>query len=122
MFETGRREILAARNRRHLGFTKNVRELEEKNSALEDKLHMAGQEIITLHTQLSKVRTGKHQAETERAEAGKLQDQMIQALQSKLQEVNTSNRELTENNEFKEMQLLESNASCDRARFKSRNT
>ena len=58
----------------------------------------------------------------ERAEAGKLQDQMIQALQSKLQEVNTSNRELTENNEFKEMQLLESNASCDRARFKSRNT
>ena len=77
---------------------------------------MADQEISTLHTQLAKVRSGKHQAETERVEAGKLQDRMIQKLQSKLEEMKTSNRELTENNEFKEMQLLESNANCDKAR------
>ena len=53
---------------------------------------------------------------TERVEAGKLQDRMIQKLQSKLEEVKTWNRELTENNVFKEMQLFESNANCDRAR------
>ena len=33
----------------------NVRELEEQNLALVDKLHMAQQEIATLHTQLAKV-------------------------------------------------------------------
>ena len=66
---------------------------------------------------MKQVRTGKHQAETERAEAGKLQDHAIQELQAKVQELKTSNRELTENYEFKEMQLLESNASCDKARF-----
>ena len=74
LFETGRRETLGARNRRLLGFTKvmpfivficrmlkykalpqNVRELEEQNLALVDKLHMAQQEIATLHTQLAKV-------------------------------------------------------------------
>ena len=41
---------------------------------------------------------------------------MIQDLQAKQQELKTSNRELTENMEFKEMQLLESIAACDRAR------
>ena len=100
-----------------LGFSKNVRELEEQNLALVDQLHMAQQEISTLHTQLANVRTGKHQAETERAESGKLQDKTIQELQSKLQEMRASNRELTENYEFKEMQLLESIAACDKARF-----
>ena len=90
--------------------------MEEQNLALVDRINMADQEIRTLHTQLANVRSGKHQAETERVEAGKLQDRMIQKLQSKLEEMKTSNRELTENNEFKEMQLLESNANCDRAR------
>ena len=85
--------------------------------ALVDKLHLARQEISTLHTQLAKVRTGKHQAETERVEAGKLQDSMIQKLQSKLEELRTANRELTENNEYKEMQLLETNANCDKVRY-----
>ena len=84
--------------------------------ALVDRINMAAQEIRTLNTQLANVRTGKHQAETERVEAGKLQDRMIQKLQSKLEEMKTSNRELTENNEFIEMQLLESNANCDKAR------
>ena len=55
LFETGRRETLGARNRRLLGFTKNVRELEEQNLALVDKLHMARQEIATLQTQLTTV-------------------------------------------------------------------
>ena len=55
LFETGRRETLGARNRRLLGFTKNVRELEEQNLALVDKLHMARQEISTLQTQLTTV-------------------------------------------------------------------
>ena len=62
LFETGRRELLGARNRRLLGFTKNVRELEEQNLALVDQLHMAQQEIVTLHSQLTNVRHGKHQA------------------------------------------------------------
>ena len=87
--------------------------------ALVDKLHLAGQEISTLHTQLAKVRTGKHQAETERVEAGKLQDRTIQRLQTKLEEVRTANRELTENNEYKEMQLLETKTSCDKVRYLS---
>ena len=85
--------------------------------ALVDKLHLARQEISTLHTQLATVRTGKHQAETERVEAGKLQDSMIQKLQSKLEELRTANRELTETNEYKEMQLLETNANCDKVRY-----
>merc|ERR1719347_2399471 len=106
-FEIGRREVLGARNRRLLGFTKNVRELEEQNLALVDQLHMSQQEIVTLHSQLTNVRHGKHQAETERAEAGKMQDKMIQELQTKLQELKTSNRELSENFEYKELQLLE---------------
>ena len=115
-FETGRREVLGARNRRLLGYTKNVRELEEQNLALVDQLHMVQQEIATLHTQLATVRNGKHQAETERAEAGKLQDKMIQELQAKVQELTTSNRELTEKFELKEMTALEALASCDKAR------
>merc|ERR1719273_987602 len=41
---------------------------------------------------------------------------MIQDLQAKLQEFQTSNRELTENNEFKEMQVLDCLAQCDKAR------
>jgi len=115
-FETGRREVLGARNRRLLGFTKNVRELEEQNLALVDQLHMVQQEIATLHTQLAKVRNGKHQAETERAECGKLQDKMIQDLQAKVQELTTSNREVTERFELKEMTSLEALAACDKAR------
>ena len=115
-FETGRREVLGARNRRLLGYTKNVRELEEHNLALVDQLHMVQQEISTLHTQLAKVRSGKHQAETERAECGKLQDKMIQELQAKVQELTTSNRELTERFELKEMTALEAIADCDKAR------
>ena len=115
-FETGRREVLGARNRRLLGFTKNVRELEEQNLALVDQLHMVQQEISTLHTQLAKVRNGKHQAETERAECGKLQDKMIQELQAKVQELTISNRELTERFELKEMTALEALAACDKAR------
>ena len=91
--------------------------MEEQNLALVDKLHLARQEISTLHTQLATVRTGKHQAETERVEAGKLQDSMIQKLQSKLEELRTANRELTENSEYKEMQLLETNANCDKVRY-----
>ena len=117
LFETGRRETLGARNRRLLGHTKNVREQEEKILALVDQLHMAREEISTLNTQLANVRSGKHKAETERAESCKHQDKMIQDLHLKLQELQTSNRELTENNEFKEMQVLESLAKCDKARF-----
>ena len=63
---------------------------------------MVEQEISSLHTLLAKVRSGKHQAETERAECGKLQDKMIQ----ELQELTPSNRELTER--F---------ADCDKARL-----
>ena len=48
---------------------------------------MVQQEISTLHTQLAKVRSGKHQAETERAECGKIQDEMIQKLQARVQEL-----------------------------------
>jgi len=115
-FETGRREVLGSRNRRLLGYTKNVRELEELNLSLVDKLNLAQQEIATLHTQLSAVRSGKHQAETERAESGKLQDKMIQELQSKVQELTTSNRELSEKYEREEMIALDALASCDKAR------
>ena len=115
-FETGRREVLGARNRRLLGYTKNVRELEEQNLALMDQLHMVQQEIATLHTQLAKVRSGKHQAETDRAESGKLQDKMIQELQAKVHELTTSNRELTERFELKEMTALDALAACDKAR------
>merc|ERR1712142_185990 len=115
-FETGRREVLGARNRRLLGYTKNVRELEEQNLALVDQLHMVQQEISSLHLQLATVRNGKHQAETERAEAGKLQDKMIQELQAKVQELTTSNRELTEMFELKEMTALDALAACDKAR------
>ena len=46
-----------------MGYTKNNRELEEQNLALVDQLHMVQQEISTLHIQLAKVRSGKHQAE-----------------------------------------------------------
>ena len=48
---------------------------------------MVQQEISTLHTQLAKVRSDKHQAETERAECGKIQDEMIQKLQARVQEL-----------------------------------
>lgn len=116
LFETGRRETLGARNRRLLGHTKNMREQEEKILALVDQLNMAREEISTLHTQLENVRRGKHKAETERAQSCKDQDKMIEELQAKLQELQTSNRELTENNELKEMQVLESLAHCDKAR------
>ena len=99
-----------------LGHTKNMREQEEKILALVDQLNMAREEISTLHTQLANTRIGKHKAETERSQSCKHQDKMIQDLQSKLQELQTSNRELTENNEFKEMQVLECLAQCDKAR------
>ena len=62
------------------------------------------------------MRSGKHKAETERAQSCKHQDKMIQNLQAELQELQTSNRELTENNEFKEMRVLECLAECDKAR------
>ena len=107
---------MGARNRRLLGFTKNVRELEEQNLALVDKLHMARQEIATLQMQLTTVRTGKHKAETERADSGKLQEVQIQNLQQKLEELKSSNRELKENYEFKESELLKGITSCDKAR------
>ena len=45
-----------------------------------------------------------------------MQDKMIQELQNKLQELKTSNRELSENFEYKELQLLENIATCDKAR------
>ena len=45
-----------------------------------------------------------------------MQDKMIQELQNKLQELKTSNRELSENFEYKELQLLENIAACDKAR------
>ena len=93
-----------------------MREQEEKILALVDQLNMAREEISTLHTQLANVRIGKHKAETERAQSCKHQDKMIQNLQAELQELQTSNRELTENNEFKEMQVLECLAECDKAR------
>ena len=107
---------MGSRNRRLLGHTKNMREQEEKILALVDQLNMAREEISTLHSQLANVRNGKHKAETERAQSCKHQDKMIQDLQAKLQELQTSNRELTENNEFKEMQVLECLAQCDKAR------
>ena len=116
LFETGRRETLGVRNRRLLGFTKNVRELEEQNLALVDKLHLARQEISTLQSQVAGVRSGKHQAETERAESCRLQDKLIQNLQLKLEQLKTSNRELKENYEFKESELLREVTSCDKAR------
>ena len=119
-FQTGRRETLGSRNRRLLGHTKNMREQEEKILALVDQLNMAREEISTLHTQLANVRIGKHKAETERAQSCKHQDKMIQNLQAELQELQTSNRELTENNEFKEMQVLECRAQSDKARFAQR--
>ena len=93
-----------------------MREQEEKILALVDQLNMAREEISTLHSQLANVRNGKHKAETERAQSCKHQDKMIQDLQAKLQELQTSNRELTENNEFKEMQVLESRVQWDKAR------
>ena len=99
-----------------LGFSKNVRELEEQNLALVDKLHLARQEISTLQTQVAGVRSGKHQAETERAESCRLQDKLIQNLQLKLEQLKTSNRELKENYEFKESELLREVTSCDKAR------
>ena len=97
-----------------------MREQEEKILALVDQLNMAREEISTLHTQLANVRIGKHKAETERAQSCKHQDKMIQDLQAKFHELQTSNRELTENNEFKEMQVLECLAECDKARSAGR--
>jgi septation ring formation regulator EzrA len=89
--------------------------LEEHNLAQVDQLHVVEQKISSLHTQLAKVRSGKQQAETERAECGKLQDKMKQELQGKVHELTPSNRELTERLELKEMTALEALADCDKA-------
>jgi chromosome segregation ATPase len=86
-FEQGRREVLGARNRRLLGVSKGVRELEEQKRSLEDRLVVARGEVATLQGQLAVVRQGKHQTEEERAEYGRQQEAAIQRLQRRADQV-----------------------------------
>ena len=87
-----------------------------QNLALVDEQLMVKEEISALEQQLAHVRSGKHQAEMERAESGKIQEKMIQDLQAKVEDLKISNRELTEKFESKEMAALEASAECDKAK------
>jgi len=65
-----------------LGKTKNFRDLEEQNLALNDQLQMAQSEISTLHNQLGSLRSEKHEAETQWSSSTHQQEEKCLALQA----------------------------------------
>ena len=115
-FEVGRREVLGARNRRLLGVSKGVREMEEKQLSLEDQLRVVRSEVTSLHAQLATVRQSKHQCEQERAEGSRVQEAAIHTLQARVQELELTNRQVEERVQEKERVTREALAECDQAR------
>ena len=84
-WEVGRREVLGARNRRLLGVSKGVRELQEQKVSLEDQLMVMRNEVTSLNAQLAGVRVSKHQTEEERAESSRIQENEILQLRTRYQ-------------------------------------
>merc|ERR1719495_206576 len=115
-WEVGRREVLGARNRRLLGASKGVRELQEQKVSLEDQLMVMRNEVTSLNAQLAGVRVSKHQTEEERAESSRIQENEILQLRTRVQQLELENRRLTERAEEKEKTASEARADCDEAR------
>jgi len=115
-WEVGRREVLGARNRRLLGVSKGVRELQEQKVSLEDQLMVMRNEVTSLNAQLAGVRVSKHQTEEERAESSRIQENEILQLRTRVQQLELENRRLTERAEEKEKTASEARADCDEAR------
>merc|ERR1719495_138661 len=115
-WEVGRREVLGARNRRLLGVSKGVRELQEQKVSLEDQLMVMRNEVTSLNAQLAGVRVSKHQTEEERAESSRIQENEILQLRTRVQQLELENRRLTERADEKEKTASEARADCDEAR------
>ena len=115
-WEVGRREVLGARNRRLLGVSKGVRELQEQKVSLEDQLMVMRNEVTSLNAQLAGVRVSKHQTEEERAESSRIQEDEILQLRTKVQKLELENRQLEERAQEKEKAAYQARTDCDEAR------
>ena len=115
-WEVGRREVLGARNRRLLGVSKGVRELQEQKVSLEDQLMVMRNEVTSLNVQLAGMRVSKHQTEEERAESSRIQEAEILQLRTRVQQLELENRQLEERAQEKEKAAYEARTDCDEAR------
>jgi len=115
-WEAGRREVLGARNRRLLGVSKAVREMEEQRVSLEDQLRVGRREVASLHHQLADVRQSKHQTEEERAESSRVQEAAVLELRERVGQLEREQRRVVERAREREEAAAVAVAACDEAR------
>jgi len=116
LYERQRREVLGARNRRLLGKTKTMRELEEQNLDLRDQLSMEKVQTEKLHDQLALARKEKTDTESERSMAAREQEQQIMKLQGELEQLRMLRHDLEKRVVDQDKMLVDTKVDCDSAR------